>query len=70
MRIKATIGEWQISEFLEILKRNKLKKNSSEYVKHLIMFGEAKANAEYLEGEASFHYRNFVEAYKKYWRLK
>lgn len=69
MRIRSTIGEWQINEFLEILKKNKIKKNSSDYVKHLVMFGEAKANAQYLEGEASFNYDNFVECYKEYWGL-
>ena len=70
MKIKSTIAEWQVNEFLEILKRNKIKKSSSEYTKHLVMFGESKANAQYLEGEASFDYDNFVEAYKIYWKLK
>ncbi|CAA6806884.1 MAG: Unknown protein [uncultured Sulfurovum sp.] len=69
MQIRSTIAEWQIQEFLEVLKKNKIKKNSIKYVKHLFMFGEAKANAQASEGQASFNYDEFVKAYKNYWKL-
>jgi hypothetical protein len=67
MRISSTIAEYQINEFIEILRKNKIKKGSDEWIKHLVMFGESRANANI---GASFNQADFLVAYKEYWRLK
>jgi len=67
MRIISNIAEWQIEEFIGVLKKNKIKKGSSEWMKHLVMFGEARANAKVRTAD---EHDEFVEAYKAYWRLK
>ena len=67
MRIRSTVAEWQVTEFVEVLKKNKIKKSSDEFLKHLVMFGEARANANIRTAE---EHDEFLIAYKEYWRLK
>ena len=67
MQIRSTIAEWQITEFLEVLRKNKIKKGSDEFLKHLVMFGEARANASI---RTSDEHDEFVVAYKAFWGLK
>lgn len=67
MTISSSITKFEIEVFTDILKKNKV--TGAEKNKHLIMFGEAKANGE-AECYPDFEFDKFVTAYCKYWGLK
>jgi len=41
MRISSNTAEYQINEFLKVLKKSKIKKGSEEWVRHLVMLRES-----------------------------
>lgn len=67
MNITSYTTKWQVYKIVEILEGNGYKPTDEEFQKHLVMFGESRANAKIQGGE---DFDDFVENYCRYWRLK
>ena len=66
MQISSRVGEWQIEEFIKTLRKNKIKKGSDDWVKHLVMYGESRG---VVRDKPNFSHEAHMEAYKEYWNF-
>ena len=67
MKISSNIAEYQVNEFIKVLKKSKIKKASEEWIEHLVMFVESRSV--FRIENCSMDWDEFLENYCEYWGL-